>query len=94
MTLFVFARAAEGTGPPLAVLRTQPTQWPVTFQLDDSLAMLPSRRLSGFARVIVEARLSKSGQALPQSGDLQIASGIVQTSDAAPLALRISKVIS
>jgi hypothetical protein len=38
--------------------------------------------------------LSKSGQARAQSGDLQIASGIVRTSDAAPLALRISKIIS
>jgi cytochrome c-type biogenesis protein CcmH len=94
MTLFVFARAAEGGGPPLAVLRTQPSKWPVAFQLDDSLAMLPSRRLSAFDRVIVEARLSKSGQAMAQSGDLQIASGIVRTSDAAPLALRISKIIS
>lgn len=94
MTLFVFARAAEGVGPPLAVLRTQPTQWPVAFQLDDSLAMLPSRRLSGFDRVIVEARLSKSGQAMARSGDLQVASGVVRTSDAAPLALRISKIIS
>ena len=77
MTLFVFARAAEGSGPPLAVLRTQPTSWPVAFQLDDSLAMLPSRRLSAFDHVIVEARLSTSGQALAQSGDLQIASGVI-----------------
>jgi cytochrome c-type biogenesis protein CcmH len=94
MTLFVFARAAEGGGPPLAVLRTQPTSWPVAFQLDDSLAMLPSRRLSGFDRVIVEARLSKSGQALAQSGDLQIATGVIRTSNAPPLTLRISKIIS
>lgn len=94
MTLLVFARAAEGGGPPLAVLRTQPTQWPVQFQLDDSLAMLPARRLSGFDRVIVEARLSKSGQALPQPGDLQVASDIIRTRGAAPLALRISKIIS
>ena len=94
MTLFVFARAAEGGGPPLAVLRTQPTSWPVAFQLDDSLAMLPSRRLSAFDRVIVEARLSKSGQALAQSGDLQIATGVIRTSNAPPLTLRISKIIS
>jgi cytochrome c-type biogenesis protein CcmH/NrfG len=94
MTLFVFARAAEGGGPPLAVLRTQPTRWPVAFQLDDTLAMLPSRRLSAFDRVIVEARLSKSGQALAQSGDLQIASGVIRTSNAPPLTLRISKIIS
>jgi cytochrome c-type biogenesis protein CcmH len=94
MTLFVFARAAEGAGPPLAVLRMQPTQWPVTFQLDDSLAMLPSRRLSGFERVVVEARLSKTGLALAQSGDLQIASDVIRTSNAPKLTLRISKVIS
>jgi cytochrome c-type biogenesis protein CcmH len=72
----------------------QPTQWPVTFQLDDSLAMLPSRRLSGFERVVVEARLSKTGLALAQSGDLQIASDVIRTSNAPKLTLRISKVIS
>lgn len=94
MTLFVFAKSVDTPGAPLAVLRTQPASWPVSFLLDDSLAMLPNRRLSGFDKVIVEARLSKSGQAAAQAGDLQAASDVVSTSAAQSLVLRISKVIS
>lgn len=94
VTLFVFAKAVDSQGAPLAVLRTQPKSWPVSFLLDDSLAMLPNRRLSGFDKVIVEARLSKSGQAAAQAGDLQATSAVVSTSAAQSLSLRISKVIS
>lgn len=94
MTLFVFAKSVDSPGAPLAVLRTRPASWPVTFLLDDSLAMLPSRRLSGFDKVIVEARLSKSGQAAAQAGDLQAASDVVSARAAPRLALKISKVIS
>lgn len=94
VTLFVFAKSVDSPGAPLAVLRTQPASWPVSFLLDDSLAMLPNRRLSGFDKVIVEARLSKSGQAAAQAGDLQATSAVVSTSAAQSLSLRISKVIS
>ena len=69
--LFIFARAAEGPPMPLAVLRKQARDLPVKFSLDDSMAMAPALKLSGFARVIVGARISKSGNATPQPGDLQ-----------------------
>jgi cytochrome c-type biogenesis protein CcmH/NrfG len=68
-TLFVYAKQADGAGPPLAVLRTRPGRWPVEFVLDDSLAMVPGRNLSGARSVEVEARLSVSGNAMPQRGD-------------------------
>lgn len=93
-TLFIFAKSVDFPGAPLAVLRVQPTSWPVTFLLDDSLAMLPSRRLSAFDKVIVEARVSQSGQAAAQAGDLQATSDVINTSAAGNLALRISKIIS
>ena len=69
-TLFVYAKQADGAGPPLAVLRTRPERWPVHFVLDDSLAMIAGRNLSGARSVEIEARLSLSGNAIPQRGDL------------------------
>jgi cytochrome c-type biogenesis protein CcmH len=53
------------------VLRKQVRDLPLAFSLDDSMAMAPGMRLSGFPRVIVAARVSKSGNATPQAGDLQ-----------------------
>ena len=69
-TLFVYAKQTGVAGPPLAVLRTRPDRWPVQFVLDDSLAMVPGRNLSGARSVEIEARLSVSGNAMPQRGDL------------------------
>jgi cytochrome c-type biogenesis protein CcmH len=70
-TLFIFARAAQGPKMPLAIIRKQVRDLPVTFTLDDSMAMAPNMALSNFGEVVVGARISRSGQAMPQSGDLE-----------------------
>lgn len=70
-TLFVFARAVDGPRVPLAILRKQVKDLPLTFTLDDSMAMNPAMRLSTATQVIVGARVSKSGNAIAQPGDLQ-----------------------
>jgi len=69
-TLFVFARATEGPRMPLAIIRHTASGLPFTFTLDDSSAMAPQLRISGFKQVIVGARISASGEATPRSGDL------------------------
>ncbi len=69
-TVFIFARAAEGKGMPLAILRKKVKDLPLQFTLDDSLSMSPAAKLSGATSVIVGARISKSGEAMPQNGDL------------------------
>lgn len=69
-TLFVFARAVQGPRMPLAILRQPVGDWPRSFVLDDSSAMSPEWRLSGAAQVTVSARISRSGDATPRTGDL------------------------
>ena len=70
-TLFVFAREMSGPPMPVAIVRATKKDLPFTFQLDDSTSPMPSRKLSGAGTVVIVARLSKSGQAMPQSGDLE-----------------------
>lgn len=68
-TVFVLARSRETGRVPLAVLRLRVKDLPAAFVLDDSLAMSPALRLSSVKTFVVEARVSRSGGATPQSGD-------------------------
>ena len=84
-TVFIFARATQGPRMPLAIVRKQVKDLPVTVTLDDSMAMMPAMKLSNFEQVDIGARISKSGNAMPESGDLQ---GIVS-----PIATQSSETI-
>ena len=92
-TLFIVAKSVDSPGPPVAVLRGSATAWPVSFALDDSQAMIPGRNLSSVARVTVEARISRSGQALPMSGDLAGSSTVIDAKAPQPLAIVIDHIV-
>ena len=77
--LFVFAREVGGPPMPVSIVRATRKDLPFTFQLDDSTSPMPSRKLSGAGTVVIVARLSKSGQAMPQNGDLEGTSQPVQS---------------
>ncbi len=68
-TVMVIARA-PGSRMPVAVVRANASELPLKFTLDDSLAMSPQARISMSSQIEVEARISKSGMAQPESGDL------------------------
>jgi cytochrome c-type biogenesis protein CcmH len=68
--VFIYATPANGERMPLAIFKTTVAQLPLAFTLDDSTAMTPERKLSAAGEVFVKVRVSKSGNAMPQSGDL------------------------
>jgi cytochrome c-type biogenesis protein CcmH len=69
-TVFIFARAVNGSRMPLAVQRARVADLPLNFHLDDTMAISPENKISMAKALRVEARVSKSGQAMPASGDL------------------------
>ena len=91
--VFVFARAPSGTGPPVAVARTTVGALPATIPLDESNAMVPSQSLASVERVLVTARVARSGTANRTSGDVEGVAGPVAVADAAPVGVVISRVV-
>lgn len=92
-TVFILARDAAGNSRmPLAILRKQVRDLPLRYTLDDSLAMSPAATLSGAREVIVEARISRSGEARTQPGDLRGLSRAVKPG-ASSVAIEIGEII-
>ena len=78
---------------PLAIQRLPAGNLPVTVKLDDSMGMLPSMKLSMFPKVVVGARISASGNAMAQAGDLQVLSDGIDVNRKEPLRLVIDSVV-
>lgn len=93
MVLFVFARAEEGPPMPLAVRRIESPTLPQTVTLDDSLAMMPTLKLSQFDRWTVVARLSRSGSVQAESGDLEGRLSVSHAEAGRPLSLVMDRVV-
>jgi cytochrome c-type biogenesis protein CcmH len=70
-TVFIFARPAEGSRMPLALMQVKVSELPARFTLDDTMAMSQDMKLSTVPSVVVGARVSKSGRPMPSSGDLE-----------------------
>jgi cytochrome c-type biogenesis protein CcmH len=91
--LFVFARAEQGPPMPLAVARLTASVLPAEIVLDESMAMMPNMTLATFPRVVIGARISKTGNARPSNGDLQGITIGLSPKETAEVAVTISEVV-
>ena len=91
--VYIFARAAQGPRMPLAIVRKQVKDLPTTIVLDESQGMSPEMKLSNVPEIIVVARVSKSGKANAQDGDLEGVSAPVMSGTKA-ISISIDKVLT
>jgi cytochrome c-type biogenesis protein CcmH len=91
-TVFVFARAPKGPPMPLAVTRLSADKLPATVTLTDAMSMAPGMDLSSTKRVTITARISRSGQAIAQTGDLEGSVPAVAVTTAQPVKVVIDHV--
>ena len=91
-TLFLFARPADGSRMPVALLRKKVSDLPMNFTLDDSMAMVPNMGLSKLSTVVVVARISLKGNVTPTAGDLEGISAPVSVGSQG-LKLEISEIL-
>ena len=90
--VFIYAKAMSGPPMPLAAARKQVRDLPLTVRLDDSMAMMPQMKISGFDQVLVGARVSLSGSPTAQSGDLEGEVGEISPGQADAVSVVINKV--
>ncbi|MGD8176707.1 c-type cytochrome biogenesis protein CcmI [Marinimicrobium sp. ARAG 43.8] len=81
-TVFVYARAWNGSAMPLAIQRLQASQLPLSITLDETMAMSPAASLASVETVELVARLSRSGDVAARPGDWQATLGPVELADA------------
>ena len=90
-SVFIYAKAQSGPPMPLAAKRLQVKDLPISVTLNDAMAMMPHMKLSMFPKVIVGARISKSGNAISQDGDYYVEQEQVSHGDS--ITLSIDKVL-
>ena len=69
--IFVFAKAKQGPPAPLAAKKLKVSDLPTSVVLSESDAMIPQLNITKFEDILISARVSKSGQPIPQTGDLE-----------------------
>jgi len=91
--LFIFARAVSGPPMPLAAIKRNARELPVSLVLDDSSMLRPGTSLAQFEQLKLGARVSHSGQPVAQSGDLQSEVEVVKPGSNESILLHINKLL-
>jgi cytochrome c-type biogenesis protein CcmH len=88
-SIFVIARGVDGSPVPVAAEKHAVSELPFTTVLDDGDSLMPTQVLSALPEVLVSARLSRSGDATAQPGDLRSPAVRVAVPADAPVSLVI-----
>jgi cytochrome c-type biogenesis protein CcmH len=91
-TVFIYAKAQKGPPMPVAVARHKESELPIQVILTDAMAMMPQMTLSTTKDVLIGARVSKTGQAIAQSGDLQADEVAMTIGSTEPVSLLINQI--
>lgn len=75
--VMIYAQRSHGMRMPLAMIKKQVRDLPLTVTLDDNRALSPMNKLSDAEQVNIIARISKSGMAVKQEGDIEAVVGPV-----------------
>jgi cytochrome c-type biogenesis protein CcmH len=92
--LFVFVRDAQAGGPPLAVIRRQADELPVTLRITDADIMLPGRSLASVELATVVARIANGGDPIAKPGDVYGEAGWQRGGDSGPVTILINQVVA
>jgi cytochrome c-type biogenesis protein CcmH len=78
-SVFIYARAWQGSKMPLAMQQVRVADLPLTLELSESMSMMPGMTMSRFPQLEVVARIAYSGTAVVRSGDWQATAGPIDT---------------
>lgn len=92
-SLFVLARQPDGPPMPVAVEKLAARDFPVDVVLDDGDSPMPTLKLSQLQQVAVLARVSASGQAIAQPGDLASKPQTVRSDSKDTLEITIDQIV-
>jgi len=79
--LMIYVKAAKGRPMPIAIQKLKLRDFNGQIVLSDMNSVMPTKLLSEHDKVLVVARLSRTGGAMKQADDIQITSGVVNVSD-------------
>ena len=91
--LFVFAKASEGSPMPLAVVKLTDYSFPITVELSDANAMMAGLNLSSANEIVISARISNDDSVMPNTGELEGHSEVLNREDVRQVQLNIDTLI-
>ncbi len=87
--LMVYVKAAQGRPMPIAIQKIKLKDFSGVVILTDKNSVMPTQQLSQASKVLAVARLSKSGSAIRQAGDIEAVSQVTEVKNNPTINLKL-----